>query len=54
MSARLKLGAAWRAAFAPPDRRPIEEWGADYVDLPPTLGYTGKFNPSPGLKVTLP
>jgi hypothetical protein len=43
---KIDLARAWRTAFSPPDRRPIPVWGAEHVELPPTLSRTGKFNPS--------
>ena len=35
---------AWTAAFAPKDRRPIYDWAADNVTLPPVLTRSGRFD----------
>jgi hypothetical protein len=34
----------WRLAFTPPDRRPIEEWASENIELPPVLTKRGKFS----------
>lgn len=34
----------WRRAFTPPDRRSIEEWAAENIELPPVLTKRGKFS----------
>ena len=35
---------SWLSAFAPKDRRPIYEWAADNVTLPPVLTRSGRFD----------
>ena len=40
----IDIAETWSLAFAPPDRRPIEEWAADNVELPPVLTKTGRFS----------
>ena len=40
------ISASWKAAFAPKDRRPIYEWAADNVTLPPVLTRSGRFDVS--------
>jgi hypothetical protein len=40
------ISDAWAAAFAPKDRRPIYEWAADNVTLPPVLTRSGRFDVS--------
>lgn len=42
----MNLASAWRSAFCPPDRRPIHEWAAEHVHIPPTLSRTGRFDPA--------
>lgn len=42
----LDLAQAWRVAFSVPDRRPIQEWGKDNINLPPVLTRTGRFDPT--------
>lgn len=42
----ISLSFAWQTAFAPPDRRSIEEWAAENVTLPPVLTKSGKFDVS--------
>lgn len=40
------LAQEWERIQWIPDRRPIPEWAADHVTLPPSLVYAGKFNPA--------
>jgi len=40
------ISAAWSAAFAAKDRRPIYEWAADNVTLPAVLTRSGRFDVS--------
>ena len=39
----IDLSAVWRKAFAPPDRRSIEDWAHENVRLPPVLAKRGRF-----------
>lgn len=38
------LREIWRRAFAPADRRSIQDWAADNVEMPAVLTVRGKFN----------
>lgn len=40
------LAFVWAKAFAPPDRRSIEDWARENVTLPPVLTKRGKFDVS--------
>jgi len=42
----IDLAEEWRRIQWVPDRRPISDWAADNVTLPPTLTFSGKFDPS--------
>lgn len=46
MASDSAIADAWSAAFAPKDRRPIYEWAADNVTLPPVLTRSGRFDVS--------
>lgn len=41
----LGLDATWRTAWTPPDRRPIYQWAAQWVEMPAVLTIHGRFNP---------
>lgn len=40
----IDLADIWSKAFRPPDRRPIKEWAAEKVNLPPVLTKRGRFS----------
>lgn len=40
----LNLSELWQTAALPPDRRSIEEWAFDNINLPPVLTKRGKFS----------
>lgn len=40
----MSLAAIWDKAAAPPDRRAIEDWAAENIDLPPVLTKKGAFS----------
>ena len=40
---RISPRYAWRTAFTPADRRSIEEWAGENIELPPVLTIQGKF-----------
>lgn len=41
----IDLATEWSRIQWVPDRRPIYEWARDHVTLPPTLTFSGKFDP---------
>lgn len=42
----VNLAEEWRRIQWIPDRRPIEEWAAENITLPPALAFNGMFDPS--------
>jgi hypothetical protein len=40
----IALDDIWSKAFGPPDRRPIKDWAAENIALPPVLTKRGKFS----------
>lgn len=40
----MNMDEAWRRAWQEPDRRPVYEWAAEHIRLPPSYTITGQFH----------